>query len=326
MLCLDTSHPALRNFWYPVALADTLTGKPMAFTLLGEAIALWRVDDDTFGAVADRCPHRSTKLSIGVVRGGNIACAYHGWEYDGKGACKHIPQYPGRSTDHVKVKSYKCRRAYGYVWVCMGEPAQDVPYIPEAFDNKYFQFHEFLEIWKCSGLRVMENGFDNAHFSFVHTGTFGATDPTPQAIDIREADYGFDMRTVIPVKNPAAQQANLGIAEEETTRTIEHNWFMPFGRRMQMCYPTGLVHTIINWATPIDNANSLFIQFVYRNDEGSPIIADLIAWDRAVTLEDKQVLEATDPCIPLEPGGEAHIASDRPGILMRKKIKALMQR
>jgi len=45
-----------------------------------------------------------------------------------------------------------------------------------------------------------------------------------------------------------------------------------------------------------------------------------------VTLEDRRILEATDPDVPLDPRGERHMASDEPGIVMRRVIKRLIER
>ncbi|MFM7613016.1 MAG: Rieske (2Fe-2S) protein, partial [Synechococcales cyanobacterium] len=50
-----------------------------------------------------------------------------------------------------------------------------------------------------------------------------------------------------------------------------------------------------------------------------------IAFDRAVTLEDKRILETTDYDVPLISSREQHIFTDKPGLLMRKKIAALLK-
>ncbi|MGB5967714.1 MAG: hypothetical protein WBG70_05225, partial [Spirulinaceae cyanobacterium] len=50
-----------------------------------------------------------------------------------------------------------------------------------------------------------------------------------------------------------------------------------------------------------------------------------IAFDRAVTLEDKAILETTDYNVPLDLKLEQHMMSDKPGILMRQKLKALLR-
>ena len=57
-----TKQPVLRKFWYPVVRASTLLDRPMAFTLLGENIVLWKAKD---GSIA---PSRSkTRRSLKVV-------------------------------------------------------------------------------------------------------------------------------------------------------------------------------------------------------------------------------------------------------------------
>ena len=55
---------------------------------------------------------------------------------------------------------------------------------------------------------------------------------------------------------------------------------------------------------------------------------DIIAFDRAVTLEDKEVLESTDPdaCIDVSRRVEFSMATDRPGLIMRQKLLELLAR
>lgn len=67
------------------------------------------------------------------------------------------------------------------------------------------------------------------------------------------------------------------------------------------------------------------MQFCVRNDtEADAKAEDIIAFDRAVTLEDKAVLESTDYDAPLDLSMEQHMTSDRPGIIMPNKLSALL--
>jgi hypothetical protein len=85
-------------------------------------------------------------------------------------------------------------------------------------------------------------------------------------------------------------------------------------------YPNGLVHIIVNTMTPIDDGTSQMVQFCLRNDtEADTAAADVVAFDRAVTLEDKRILESTDYDVPLVLNREEHMLTDQPGILIRKK-------
>ena len=53
--------------------------------------------------------------------------------------------------------------------------------------------------------------------------------------------------------------------------------------------------------------------------------ADINAFDRQVTEEDRYILETTEYDVPLDLTAkvEAHMPSDRPGMMMRKKLLAL---
>jgi phenylpropionate dioxygenase-like ring-hydroxylating dioxygenase large terminal subunit len=323
---LTTQHNSLRRFWYPVAKAIDVTDAPLPITLLGEELAIWRIAENEFGVVRDKCPHRSAKLSNGWISHGNLVCSYHGWTYNGNGACVRIPQMPEKKpSERIVVPSYRCKPKYGYLWVALGDPLHDIPDFPEASDPSFYQIHEFIEVWNCGGLRILENGLDNSHFAFVHRKTFGVVEsPEPAPATYEDTDTGFNMYSDVVVNNPGLQKENLGIEGEKTTRYMEHNWFAPFGRRMRIQYSNKLVHTIITWATPINDRQSLFVQFAFRNDaDRNPNIDDIIAWDRSVTNEDRGVLETTDWNTPLTLTDEFHMASDMPGIKMRRKISAI---
>ena len=68
------------------------------------------------------------------------------------------------------------------------------------------------------------------------------------------------------------------------------------------------------------------VQFCLRNDtEAETKSTDVIAFDRAVTLEDKRLLESTDCDVPLDISKEQHMMTDKPGIIIRRKIAALLK-
>jgi hypothetical protein len=70
------------------------------------------------------------------------------------------------------------------------------------------------------------------------------------------------------------------------------------------------------------------VQFLYRNDKEADCPARLLVeWDAKIIAEDKDVLESTDPDIVLDvrSSEEAHMPSDRPSLIMRKRLLALLQ-
>lgn len=65
--------------WIPVAStgdisADTGTLK---VTVQGEAVCLYRLDDESIHATADRCTHGNASLSEGYIEDGLIECPLH---------------------------------------------------------------------------------------------------------------------------------------------------------------------------------------------------------------------------------------------------------
>jgi len=328
---LVTQQPVLRRFWYPVMpLSHLPTNQPQAFELLGQKLAVWLDEAGQPMAVSDRCCHRTAQLSKGVVINGCIRCPYHGWSFNGQGTCVHVPQAPPEQTIPAtyRVDAFKCAERYGYVWVCLDDaPLLPIPYIAEMEERTNRQIHQFYEMWQCSGLRVMENSFDNAHFSFVHAPSFGnIQQPEPASLEITPLDFGLIMKSEVPVINPPAQQKNLGMTEAKTTRFVEATWYMPFCRTLKITYPNGLMHLIFTAATPISDRASQIVQFCVRNDtEADAPAADIIAFDRQVTGEDRDVLESTDYDTPLDITIEQHMPSDQPGIIMRRKLAALLK-
>ena len=326
---LVTQQPVFRRFWYPVIPLAHLKQGPQSFELLAEPLVLWLDEDGKPAAVRDRCCHRTAKLSLGKVEGSHICCPYHGWEFNAKGVCVKVPQL--KTDDAIpasyRVEAYRCTERYGYVWVCLEEPLTDIPEIAEAADANYRVIPEFYEPWQCAGLRVMENELDLAHPTFVHTTTFGSEEhPTPDELEIRGTDWGIHVYGELGVANSELQKQNLKMAEAQTLRTLTMDWMMPFTIKLKIAYPNGLEHIVVNTMTPVSDRTSQMVQFCVRNDtEADTPAADVIAFDRAVTLEDKRILESTDFDVPLTMGEEEHMFTDRPGIMIRKKIAALIK-
>ena len=103
---------------------------------------------------------------------------------------------------------------------------------------------------------------------------------------------------------------------------------MPFCRTMDMEYPSGLRHIIFNSATPIDDRTIQLVQILFRNDrEEDCSTEELRAWDRVIIEEDREILESTDPdaIVDMSRKIEMHMPSDRPGMLMRTRLNALLK-
>src|SRR5262245_58901972 len=117
-----TRQTVLRRFWYPVMPVAAIEQGPQPFTLLGQPIVLWRDGEGYPVALADRCPHRSARLSKGWVDGNALVCPYHGWSYDRAGACVRVPQRPDATgMKGAVVPNFSCAVRYGHLWVALEE-------------------------------------------------------------------------------------------------------------------------------------------------------------------------------------------------------------
>mmetsp|Transcript_4948 Transcript_4948/g.6394 ORF Transcript_4948/g.6394 Transcript_4948/m.6394 type:complete len:376 (+) Transcript_4948:69-1196(+) len=116
--------------WWPVTILDSLDStRPNGVELLGMKLVLFKSNDDdddvdSWTCLKDRCAHRFAPLSEGrVVKNTNacshIQCAYHGWEFDGSGSCKKIPQLDDGKTigNNFNVESFPVRVDCGMVFV-----------------------------------------------------------------------------------------------------------------------------------------------------------------------------------------------------------------
>lgn len=327
---LVTRQKVLRRFWYALMPTAALADGPKPFTLLGQKLVCFLDAADRPAALEDRCCHRTARLSKGWCENGNIVCGYHGWTYDRTGKLVRIPQY---TTDQIpanaRVASFPCADRYGYVWVALEDPLAPIPDLAEDRDPGFRRIHQFYEHWKCGALRFMENSFDNAHFSFVHRATFGqAEQPKPSKYELWPTDTGFDSESVVPINNPPAAYRITGCTTPVTERHLRNVWYMPFSRKFDSTYPSGRRHIILNCATPIDDDSIQLVQILFRNDrEEDCTAAELVAWDREIIREDREILESTDAdaCVDTRRRVEFHMTSDRPGLLMRQKLLALLQ-
>ncbi|MDB5410801.1 MAG: ndmA 1 [Rhodospirillales bacterium] len=326
---LVTKQPVLRRFWYPVIPLELLNDGPKPFTLLGENIVVWLDSQGEPAAVLDRCCHRTAKLSRGYVKNDCIVCSYHGWEYDRDGKLTRIPQAPhSAGTPKWSVPGFHCKARYGYAWVALDEPLQDIPDVEGAEEPGSRLIQEFYEVWNAASFRYIENVLDFAHFPYLHMQTFhDGADVNAVHEKIDHHEWGFTSVSFVPVAGADKMQQSLGLAGSATVRPTTRNYYVPFARTLIFTGPDENRHVIHSTATPIDDQHMMFVQFCVRRDtEEQAPAAELIAWDRKITLEDRAMVEATDYDVALDASdsAEMHTMTDRAGLLARRKLLELL--
>ncbi|WP_170854026.1 aromatic ring-hydroxylating oxygenase subunit alpha [Microlunatus flavus] len=165
-----------RRWWYPVARSSELGRKPLAVTLMGTPLAVFRGADGTPGVVLDRCSHRNYPLSLGrVTDEGLLQCGYHGWSFDQGGSCRFVPgllETRTQSTWHVAA--HAAVEQDGFVWA-WGEPGAEPTRAPFALPVVAGRGagETVFRIDLDSTLRAAsENALDVPHTAYLHRGLF----------------------------------------------------------------------------------------------------------------------------------------------------------
>ncbi|MGH9040526.1 MAG: Rieske 2Fe-2S domain-containing protein [Acidimicrobiia bacterium] len=191
----------LPRFWYVACLSSQLRGRrPLARTVLGTPLALFRDGSGRAAAVLDRCPHRNVPLSIGRIADGLLQCGYHGWRFDASGTCRAVPglcsEDPGRRAR--AVAAFRTEERDGFVWVWPdAESAPDgEPFsFPAVGDPAYATVRRTFTV-AGSMHAALENTLDVPHTAFLHGGLFrGGREPVEIEVVVRagagmvEAEY-----------------------------------------------------------------------------------------------------------------------------------------
>ena len=126
---MSSSLDLQRSGWYPVLASKFLPIGTVEQTSLHEQdLALWRSADGAVHAWENRCPHRSVRLSIGVVREDQLVCRYHGWSFDGDGRCTCIPANPELAPPSAAcVRTFAAIERHGLVWASLAPDDPEPP-------------------------------------------------------------------------------------------------------------------------------------------------------------------------------------------------------
>ncbi|MGB6538802.1 MAG: aromatic ring-hydroxylating dioxygenase subunit alpha [Xanthobacteraceae bacterium] len=165
----------LRNYWY-VAASNTEVGrKPLARTILGEPVVLFRTEAGAPVAFEDRCAHRHLPLSMGKLVGDVLQCHYHGLRFGTDGRCVSIPGQE-HIPDRAKVRTYPVVERYKWLWIWMGDPARADPATITDFhwldDPNWGAKSAYLYV-EANWQLVVDNLLDLTHLAFVHDTTIG---------------------------------------------------------------------------------------------------------------------------------------------------------
>jgi phenylpropionate dioxygenase-like ring-hydroxylating dioxygenase large terminal subunit len=185
----------LTRFWYVACQSADLRDRPLARSVLGVPLVLFRGEGGKAAALLDRCPHRNVPLSLGrVVAGGRLECAYHGWQFDNGGRCALIPGlvrkegHEGQDGKERRAPAAAVREQDGFIWVCPeldGQPEGE-PFLLPAAATGYTRVVREVET-EATLHATLENALDVPHTAFLHRGLFRGGKPSEISATVRRS-------------------------------------------------------------------------------------------------------------------------------------------
>jgi len=191
----------LQDHWFIACTSRELRRRPLARTVLGVPLVLFRDGDGVAGALLDRCPHRNVPLSLGEVTDGTLQCAYHGWRFDRTGACRFIPSHLGDPTGKARrAASFPTIEQDGYIWI-YATPGEMPERRPHRFQFAnapgYTTVRQIVEA-ESTMYSALENALDVPHTAFLHRGLF------------RSKSRGIEIKAVVRRDGDRVQAEYLG--------------------------------------------------------------------------------------------------------------------
>jgi len=301
--------------WYAACRSIGLADEPVARTILGTPVVLYRDAEGQPGALLDRCPHRNVPLSQGTVdEGGRLACAYHGWRFDRAGSCVEVPGLLGTSPEDARnraVPAFETCEQDGFVWVWgrPDEPAEGRPVaIPFVDDPGYLVIHrEYL--FECTLHAALENALDVPHTAFVHRGDFRGTRERVEVQALRRRIPGgieIEYLGEPPLTGPDRDESGNPVVQQHWDR-----FFMPSVAQVE--YKTGeerhLVTTLPH--TPVNDFETrAWLVSCWRMPEaGEQARAGFEAYLDGILAQDVEILRQQTESIRRF-GGESYLSTE----------------
>lgn len=332
----------LRNAWYVAAWDHELANKPLARTILGEGVVLFRTGDGKPAALADSCPHRRLPLSLGCVSGGGLRCGYHGMAFGADGRCLEIP---GQQVipPAAHVRAYPVEQRWGLIWIWMGDPgAADCATIidvPHFHDPAWAVNRGPAMDVACHYQLMNDNLLDPSHVSYVHASSLGSADTVGIPV---ETEVGTD-RVIVTrwIRDKplapffAKRVAFTGPADRlqhYEVRMPAHAVIKDIVAPAGSGAPEGRLHQDVflidsyNFVTPVDADNCRYYWFQVRNyaakdsAESAALTGDFIA----AFGEDLVVLSAVHAGLQAQPS-KLDLATDLGSNQARRMLARLIK-
>ncbi|MBO9134956.1 aromatic ring-hydroxylating dioxygenase subunit alpha [Rhizobium sp. B230/85] len=212
-------------------------------------------------------------------------------------------------------------KRFGLVWTTLGQPAGGLFALPEADEEDRRVVNCGSVMVRASGLRIVENFLDMAHFPFVHTDILGAephTEVMHYNAEIRR-DVDEVWATNCQFFQPqAALSATGGIMTDYIYRVMT-----PFATLLYKTCPNAANRwdVICLFVQPLDPGRCRAHPVMFLIDNVSTT-TELVHFQQLIFLQDRIILENQRPVLlPMEARSEIPTRADASSIAYRRWLK-----
>ncbi|MBZ5761865.1 aromatic ring-hydroxylating dioxygenase subunit alpha [Rhizobium sp. VS19-DR104.2] len=212
-------------------------------------------------------------------------------------------------------------KRFGLVWTTLGQPAGGLFALPEADEEDRRVVNCGSVMVRASGLRIVENFLDMAHFPFVHTDILGAephTEVMHYNAEIRR-DVDEVWATNCQFFQPqAALSATGGIMTDYIYRVMT-----PFATLLYKTCPNAANRwdVICLFVQPLDPGRCRAHPVMFLIDDVSTT-TELVHFQQLIFLQDRIILENQRPVLlPMEARSEIPTRADASSIAYRRWLK-----
>lgn len=213
------------------------------------------------------------------------------------------------------------REKYGCVWTTLGQPNKEVFDIAEAAEtDRRFVPCGWVKM-RASGLRVVENFLDMAHFPFVHADILGSEPHTEVPGYLSEIRRDVDE---VWATNCTFFQPRIAATESEGAFVqLTYRVPTPFVVMLYRVCPTApdRLDAIALFIHPIEEDLCRAQPVMYLVDSASTQTA-LLNFEQVIFLQDRIIVENQRPLLlPLEPRQEIPTRADSSSVAYRRWLK-----
>ena len=212
------------------------------------------------------------------------------------------------------------RQRYGCVWTTLGSPKRDVVTIAEADeDDRRVVICGWVRM-RASGLRIVENFLDMAHFPYVHTNVLGAEPHTE--VPSYKSEIRRDVDEVWAT-NCQFFQPQITANQSGNMAQLTYRVPSPFVVMLYRVspYAANRLDVIALFIQPMEPGVCRAQPVMYLVDNKSTQL-ELLKFEQVIYLQDRIIVENQRPLLlPLEPRSEIPTRADGSSVMYRRWLK-----